>query len=371
MNTQTQENITKFLDAKISSRDIGGIYCFFGDEEYMLDYYIKKIYDTAAKNVGSEIDCVFFSGDNFNSEEFADAVLSYPAISDFKFIVVKQIELNSLKNEAKSGIINCLSDMGDDVCVIFKSNEFGGNVKKSAPKKISKTAKKSKSDAPNIELIDFLKENGILCEFKENTKQSLIRWIKKISASENLDISDANASYILSRAGNKMYSVRNELDKLFAYVKAENRKEIIEKDIELLVMDKFASEIEAFGLSNSISSGNYAKAMEILEKHKNQKDEPVIILGQISRHFCDMLSVSLALSGGLSDRAVIAKKTGFHEYKVKLIMDALRAYKNPSQRISRALDLCRKCDIQLKSTSIPEYQVIENLIYSLSITVSV
>ena len=366
MNTQAQENITKFLDEKIASKNIGGIYCFFGDEEYMLDYYIKKIYDAAAKNGSPELDCEAFNGDNFDVEEFTDSVLSYPLASDFKFVVVKQIELGKLKNEIKSGIVNCLSDISEDVCVIFKSDEFSGSIKKAAPKKPARTAKKSKADVPDVELVDFLRENGILCEFKENTKQSLIKWIKKIAASENLDISDANASYILSRAGNRMYPVRNELDKLIAYVKAENRSEIGEKDIALLVEDKFASEIEAFELSNSITGRNYAKAIEILEKHKNQKDEPVVVLGQIARHFCDMLSVNLALSDGIADRTSIAKKTGMHEYKVKLIMDGIRAYKNPAQTIAYALDLCRTCDIRLKSTSLPPYQMLENLIYSLA-----
>ena len=371
MNTQAQVNITKFLDEKIAAKDIGGIYCFFGDEEYMLDYYIKKIYDAAAKSGSPETDCAAFDGDNFDIVEFTDAVFAYPVASDFKFIVVKQTELGELKNEIKAELIKILSDsgIGDDVCVIFKSSEFGGSTKKSAPKKTAKVPKKSKSgtESSDADLVEFLKENGTLCEFKENTKQSLVKWIKKITASENLDISDANASYILSRAGNKMYPLRGELDKLAAYVKAENRSEIGEKDIELLVADKFASEIEAFGLSNSISGRNYAKAAEILQKHKNQKDEPVVVLGQIARHFCDMLAVNLALSGGISDRAAIAKKTGFHEYKVKLIIDGLRGYKNPAKAISHALNLCRTCDIRLKSTSIPSYQILENLIYTLSI----
>ena len=365
MSTLSQENVTKFLDEKIACGNMDGIYCFFGEEEYMLDYYIKKIYDAASKNGSPELDCATFGGDNFDAAEFADAVLSYPIVSDFKFVVVKQTELGKLKDEEKNEIINCLSGISNGVCVIFKSNEFLESTKKTA--KPQKKSKKANSEA-NTDLLYFLKENGILCEFKENTKQSLIRWIKKIAASENLDISDANASYILNRAGNKMYPLRNELEKLCAYAKTENRREISEKDIELLVADKFASEIEAFELSNTISAKNYTKAIEILKKHKDQKDEPVVILGQISRHFCDMLAVSLALSDGISDRAAISKKTGFHEYKVKLIIDALRAYKNPAKAISQALELCRTCDIRLKSTSLPEYQILENLIYSLEIS---
>ena len=242
-------------------------------------------------------------------------------------------------------------------------------------KSLTETAEKTTgrgggTDAPRggkkagLSLTAFLKENAKFFEFKENPPASLIKWLKKIAASENTEISDENAEYILNRTEMKMYPLKNELDKLIRFAKSEDRNIITKEDIELLISKK--TEMEAFELTNAILDKKYAKAIESLEKLRNLKEEPVVILGQIARYFSDLLPVNMALASGVTDNFAISKKTGIHEYKVKLTVNSLRRYKNPAEFISKALNLCRECDLKLKSTQLPDYGLLENLMFNIA-----
>jgi len=353
----------KIIDEKIKSGKIGGIYCFFGDEEYMADYYIKKILDGFARDGESELDCAVFDSDNFDVDAFRDMIASYPIVSDYKIVIIKHADYIKFKSGEKEELIKTLTEYRDDIkdyaCVIFKL--------KTLTETADKTEKSEKSGAKKTSgasLANFMKERADLFEFKENPPASLIKWLKKIAAYENIEISDENAEYILNRAEMKMYTLKSELDKLICFARAENRNIISKQDIDLLTPKK--TELEAFELTNAILDKKYGKAVESLDKLKSLKEEPVVILGQIARHFSDLLPVSMAVSSGTADSFVISKKTGIHEYKVRLTANALKKYADPAGFINKSLNLCRECDLRLKSTSLSDYGLIENLLFGIA-----
>ena len=374
-NTKDKKDIEtlnpKLLDEKIKSGKIGGIYCLFGDEEYMIDYYIKKIVAEFMKDGGTDFDYAGFDADNFDIDLLRDIISSYPVMSDYKIAVIKNADAIKFKSGEKDELIKILAEYKDDikeyVCLIFKMKSIE-EPKAQSPVGVADTPfQKGAGGAKRTgaSLTGFLKESAELFEFKENSPASLIKWIKKIAASENIDISDENAEYILNRTEMKMYPLKNELDKLVRFAQSENRNIILKEDIELLISKK--TEMEAFELTNAILEKKYAKAVESLEKLKTLKEEPVVILGQIARYFCDLLPVNAAInSGSPADSFAISKKTGIHEYKVRLTVNSLKRYKNPGEFINKSLILCRECDVKLKSTQLPDYGLLENLLFNIA-----
>jgi DNA polymerase III delta subunit len=346
----------KILDDRIKSKEIGGLYCFFGEEEYMADYYAKRMSECA----GFDADYTVFDPDNFDMDLFRESVISYSIeTGGFKIAVVKNCGSLKLKSGEKEELTDFLTEYADDIkkfaCVIFKYK----TLEDSQPR--TSRAAKTKKDRS---LTEFLKDNAELFEFKVNPKASLVKWLKKICASENTDISEDCAEYILNRSEPFMYPLKNDSDKLIRYAQSKGAKIITKEDIDSLLPKK--TEMEAFELTNAILDRNYGKAFESLEKLKYFKEEPVTVLGQISRHFSDLLPVNLAYISGSADNVLISKKTGIHEYKVKLTLNSLRKFKNPSEFIKNALNLCRECDIKLKSTQLDEYNLLENLIFNIA-----
>ena len=355
---KTEAQNPKLLDEKIKSGKIGGIYCFFGEEEYMADYYIKKI---AGEYMGGDgdLDCAFFDSESFDINSFRDAISSYPVMGDYKIIVLKNADGIKFKSGEKEELMSILrsfkGDIGDYACLIFKMKSLSDPA-------LDKPEKTSKKSSPN--LAAFLKENASLFEFRENPPASLLKWIAKIAASEQVEISDDTAAYLLKLAGPKMYPLKNELDKLTRFAKAENRAAITKEDIDLLVTKK--TELEAFELTNAILDKKYGKAMESLEKLKSLKEDPGAVLGQMARYFCDLLIVHMAASSGIADSFAISKKTGIHEYRVKLSLNSLGKYRNPAEFINKSLNLCRECDRKQKSASLSDFGLLENLLFEVA-----
>lgn len=355
-NKKEETKNPKILDEKIKSGKIGGIYCLFGEEEYMVDYYMNKLADASAKNGDGGFDRAVFDPDNFDLGLFSDVISSYPVVSDYKVAVIKNADSIKFKSGEKEQLAAVLSaykkDIADYACVIFKMKSFA----EPAPDKPEKSA--GKKSGPG--LTAFLKENAEVFEFKINQRASLIKWMIKIAASEQMGISEENAGYILERCEPFMYPLKSELDKLIRYAKAEGRSAIQKDDVELLVPKKV--EIEAFELTNAILDKKYGKALESLDKLKNLKEEPVAVMGQIAKYFCDLLAAHMAASSGSFDYSSISKRTGIHEYKVKLALGSLKKYADPARFIDKSLDLCRECDKNLKSTSLDDFGLLENLL---------
>ena len=348
---ETETQNPKILDEKVKSGKIGGLYCLFGEEEYMVDHYINKL---AGEFAGGEFDRAVFDADNFDLELFKDVISSYPVLSDYKVVIIKNADGIKFKSGEKEQLLAILSgykkDIADYACVIFKMKSL------SEPEQAP-----GKKSGPG--LAGYLKENAELFEFKTNPPASLVKWIKKIAASEQIEISEENAGYMLERSEPKMYPLKGELDKLVRYAKAEGRATVEKGDIELLVPKKV--EMEAFELTNAILDKKYGKALESLEKLKNFKEEPVAILGQVAKYFCDLFAVYLAAASSF-DYASISKRTGIHEYKVRLTLGAPKKLGDPTGFIGRSLELCRECDKNLKSTSLDDFGLLENLLCNIA-----
>jgi DNA polymerase III delta subunit len=274
-------------------------------------------------------------------------------------VVIKNADSIKFKSGEKEELVSILSDYKNDIadyaCVIFKM--------KSLAEPVIDAAEKAPGKKSGPGLTGFLKENAALFEFKLNPNAALIKWIKKIAMSEQIEISDENAGYILERSEAKMYVQKGELDKLVRYAKSKNQNAVKKEDIDLLILKKV--ELEAFELTNAIMEKKYGKAFESLEKLKNLKEEPVVILGQLARHFSDLFAVNTAAASGMFDNFALSKKTGIHEYKVRLVLGSLKKYSDPAAFIDKSLALCADCDKNLKSTSLDDFGLLKNLLFNI------
>ena len=116
---------------------------------------------------------------------------------------------------------------------------------------------------------------------------------------------------------------------------------------------------EAFELSNAIISGDKKKALHALYGAKMRREEPIMVMGLVSKTIADMLAASIYAASGLSV-AEVAKKLKIHEYKATLY---LRAAGTDPSVTEAALRRCLEADRQLKST-MHDFTPIERLICS-------
>ena len=89
---------------------------------------------------------------------------------------------------------------------------------------------------------------------------------------------------------------------------------------------------------------------------KSRRIDPIIIMGEVSKTACDIMSISALMREGLT-AAEISRTVGMHEFPVTKIMNA----QIPDAVCRHMISACADADLQIKSFS-DGYSVIERLI---------
>lgn len=335
----------KELDERIKNGDIAGIFFLYGDEEYMVDFYLNKLKSACGSEksdniFGGDFDVARFTDADFSPDALYTAMLACPVGSKHKFIEVRDANLSKSAGDKKSW--SNIFNLESDCCVVF--------TKKGSDLKGDSTLTKS---------------GGVFAvEFALNDTDSLAKWLKKIFSASKIEISAQNITYMLSFGARDMYGLKNEADKLINYKLYRAEPEISKTDIDLIVCK--TNELQAFELANAILDGKFEKAVLILKKLEFLREEPVTVVSQIGRVFCDLKVLAEVKDSCYSDPKLIAKQIKMHEYRIKLYLAALaKTNRTNAGFIVKAIELAAECDIVLKSLYADGYIIIYNLIYNL------
>ena len=116
------------------------------------------------------------------------------------------------------------------------------------------------------------------------------------------------------------------------------------------------NEYDAFAFTNAINASDKDKALMILGDLKAKKTDPILIMGEITRTVCDVVSVNEMLNGGFTVKE-ISDMLKIHEYRITLIVKS----KFDDERSRILLRKCKKADMDIKSTA-DGYKALEKLI---------
>ena len=75
------------LKSRLSSNDIGRLYLFWGEERYLLEYYLREIKKYIVAEDESNFEVI--TGKNLTPERFSDAVLTCQMFDERKLVVVR------------------------------------------------------------------------------------------------------------------------------------------------------------------------------------------------------------------------------------------------------------------------------------------
>lgn len=338
-----------------------GMYFFYGDEDYMKNHYAAQIKAAVVTDPGfAAFNYVRFSDDSFDADAVREAILAPPVMAEKKLVDISTANLEKLMNEKErtaflemleelasgedaGGAVSLFGDGGgaDSAVVILRIAADGfdaGN-----PKRPSAFLKKAET---------FMKT----VVFDVQSDARLIRWIERHFAEYGLTVSQEASMRILTLCGRSMYRLSGELAKAAAYTAENGRREVTVADVEAAVTR--TDEDDAFKLANCVLEGNIPAALDALAVKMRKREEPIVVLSQITKVFCDLAAAAHALEEGMNS-AEFAKRMKMHSYKAGLYMNAARSH--PADYFDRAVVRCAEADRKMKSTPLG-YAVIERLI---------
>ena len=192
-------------------------------------------------------------------------------------------------------------------------------------------------------IVKEIKKHCNIIKHEQLKDYEIIGLVEKKFQLSGYKISRGAINLLISRTGNDLSVISNEIQKLFMYKLEE--KIIAEEDIIALVPKKIEENI--FDLIDAVVEKNKTKIFELYNGLTNYYgEEQTKILIMVANQFRLMLQCKLLNNTGLSENEV-AKELKVHPYRVKL---AIQKGKNIElNTLTKYLDDLATLDLNIKS----------------------
>ncbi|MBE6671045.1 MAG: DNA polymerase III subunit delta [Ruminococcaceae bacterium] len=336
---------------KLIKTDFHGIFLFYGEEQYLKQYYLKL----AQKNTcGDGTGSVVLSGEGQSLSVLCQTVMetaSMPSMDMSKrFINIYDVEWKKASEDDLAFLEDCLSVLKeyDDVVVVFdtRPENFDAGTEKKPSKLFARLNK-------ILTTVGFVKESPA----------KLASWIQKHFSASKVSADMNVCNMLVKYCGRDMTTLNNEISKLTYYVLQNGRNTVTESDIH--IVSSIVNEIDAFDFSNAIIAGDSERAFSILNEMKLHKEAPEVILGSIMKTYSEMYTVKILAESGIA-QADISKKTGIHEYRVGIYSQRVKSLSKNG--LQKAISLCHEADLKIKSFSFDSYDTLDILLIKLFMT---
>lgn len=329
--------ITEAAFRKMIAANPTGGYLFFGEEDYLKSYALKAARAAVCPDPSLAIFndmSVDFSASGFSPDAISSAIAASPMMADTKMVTVSGLDIKGLRPEEFDALCDAIASLDE-----FDFNTFilyvpSGMIDEGYLPKTPSTA------------LARLGERLTPVRFERVSDAKLASWALRHFEHRGVKAETGVTDALLSRCGRDMFVLSNEIDKLSFYALSNGRDYVSRGDVENVTCA--SDELESFALGNAIMDGNAQKALNILGIMKGKKIDPLIILGELTRTFSDMLAIKLLTASGVAP-AEIGKMLGkMHEYKVGLYQKCVKEI--PVERLRTCLDMCAYADKALKNS---------------------
>ena len=325
----------------------GTAYLFFGDEDYLKLSAVRLAREALCPDPSFAVfNEMRLDALDFTPDKLTDALMPMPMMADRKLIVISGLNFNTMKPADLEALCNALSGVREydynTVLLLAAADCLDPGY---LPRRPS-TA------------LNRLGEVLTPVQFERSTPAKLAVWVARHFQHNGIQASPTFCAGMIAYCGASMFSLANEIDKLSYYEAQNGKTEANEADMKFVCTP--ATEYDAFAFANAMMDGRRDAALDILRDYKFRRIDPLVILGDVIRVFCDMASVSAMLGAGATDKE-IASALKLHEFKVGLYRKSLARMRPGALR--SALDACCAADRTLK-LSPQGYTALERLICS-------
>ena len=318
-------------------------YLFYGDEDYMKKFAL----DTAISAISPDPTFAFFNEIRLDSFSYTpdaliDALMPAPMMADRKLVILSGLDFTAMKQSEVDALCKSLELLPEydynTLIITTSADRFDSG---RSPKKPSAVLKK-------------LSEHLIPVQFEKNSPTRLSSWVAKHLEHNGVRASADVCAFIIERCGRDMFNLASETDKLAFYVLSSGRDALTKEDV--MKVATAVADYDAYAFTNAIGARRRDEALEILRDMKGRRMEPVVISASIISTVCDMMTLSVMRSEGLTPREM-AEFTGMNEFVISRLLRTL-----PDEAMCKLmLSRCAAADLEIK-LSRDGYAVLERLI---------
>lgn len=173
------------LKKDLSENNLGNLYLFYGEEDYLRDYYIQQVQKKLLTEGMETFNLHQFQGKELDIQTLADCVDALPMMSERTVILVYDYDLFEHESR-RDRLEQMFRDLPEYVCLIFIYDllpyKSGGNTK----------------------LGKLLKKVATVVEFQPQQQSDLNAWIRRHCKALGKEIDNSTAEYLTFVCGGLM-----------------------------------------------------------------------------------------------------------------------------------------------------------------------
>lgn len=267
---------------------------------------LKEKFMTAVDPLGQSFS--FIDGSKSSLTELNDQLSGGSLFTKKRMLIIENIFLNKQENIFSELLSICSKNIkAEDNALVFSEGEIKPTALKAEAKK----------------LYNWLLKQPYVQEFKPLNNSQLLNFAQKETARKKGKINPASLSLLISKTGNDLWRLNNEINKLIAAANGG----IIDKDL-ISQLVKGDIEENIFALTDALVSKNNGLALRLLEEQLMAGLSEEYILNMLQRQIKLMLEVKKLQSNNISQEKAIATALKIHPFVAK---KSLQQSKNFSQ----------------------------------------
>ena len=182
-------NALQELKAAIKAKKPEQLYFFFGEEMFLLRYYLSQVEKILIDELTESFNFHRFTNETFDIQSFADAVENLPMMAENTMVQVDDIDLFKMAEAERNKIAEILSDVPEYCTVVFTYETVSWK-----PDKRQKTLYEAVS-------------NGQIVEFAKQEQRELISWIIRHFTAAGKRITPDLCAYLIEITDGTMTSI--------------------------------------------------------------------------------------------------------------------------------------------------------------------
>lgn len=331
----------QLLKSQIKAKKLANLYFFYGEETFLLNYYLEKIRSIVLDPLTESFNYHRMNFENFDLQEFSDAVDNLPMMAPGSLVQIDDVDIFKLNESDRDRITEILADIPDYCTIVFTFLTV-----------------QWKPDKRFKKLWDVISARGLPVEFAKQNQKDLIAWIGRHFASHGKRISTDLCMYLIDLTGGTMTALIGEIEKLCAYSGAD---EIVRADIDAVVEPILDAVV--FQMTDMLGEGAYGKALLKLRQLIQMQQEPLAILGAIGGQF-RRLGIARTLLDCGKNSFDLQKMCGLSDYPARKTMESARRLSLPFCR--KAVSLAMETDYEIKTSYDDPERLLELLLMQLA-----
>lgn len=314
-----------------------GLYLLYGEESYLVEQYARLLARQAVEEGFDAFNLQRFDGQDMTVEALEEAVEALPLMAERKCVTVRDLDAAG----PDAARLLTLIDNLPDTCVLVVWQMTLQPDKKAAWKTFLEHANKV----------------GTVVCFERKEAADIAKLLVSGAKRRGCVLSGEDARYLIRQAGNDLYLLLGELDKLCALAE--------DGVVTRAVIDRAATrslEAKVYDLSKAILAQRTGDAFRLLHQLFALREQPLVVLGALSNAYADLYRAKVAQADG-QDAAALAKVFKTYRGKEWKLTNALRDARRLSvETLRESLEILAATDTALKSSAADDRVMLEQTV---------